>query len=238
MRNYGLIPFGSKQLLYSKLADKICSFIAEYKLEVGARIPSERALAARWGVSRASLREAIRELENQGVLTVEVGRGTFVSEGFKRTSMMITVVKKNFLELLEVKVVLERHIIQSLTKGISEEDLKELKRMGRELNESMESGVYDRELDQQFHKRILDSYENQEMASIIWRLISIFSEFDEKYFQSYEGFQEKYNQIALKTIPYHLEMAEAMEEKAEGKALEAYQKIIDLDLKMYEEALQ
>lgn len=238
MRNFGLIPYGSKQLLYSKLADKICGYITEEKLDVGARIPSERALAARWGVSRASLREAIRELENQGVLSVEVGRGTFVAEGFKRTSVMITVVKKNFLELLEVKAVLEQHIIQSLTRSLPREKLEELRVMAIELNESMESGIYARELDQEFHKKILDSYENQEMASIIWNLISIFAEFDGKYFQSYEGFQEKYNQIAMQTIPYHLEMVEAMLERNEEKAQEAYWKIIDLDQKMYEEALQ
>jgi GntR family transcriptional regulator of arabinose operon len=50
----------------------------------GARIPSERDLAERYGISRASVRESITELIQAGVLFRTVGKGTFVAEALPR----------------------------------------------------------------------------------------------------------------------------------------------------------
>lgn len=54
--------------------------IAEGKYRPGERFPSERALAERFAVSRASIREAVTQLLAEGFLFRTVGRGTFVSE--------------------------------------------------------------------------------------------------------------------------------------------------------------
>ncbi len=49
-------------------------------LRPGERLPSERELAERMGVSRPSLRDAIAELQEQGLLTAKAGSGIFVAE--------------------------------------------------------------------------------------------------------------------------------------------------------------
>ncbi len=49
-------------------------------LRPGERLPSERELAERMGVSRPSLREAISELQEQGLLTARAGSGIYVAE--------------------------------------------------------------------------------------------------------------------------------------------------------------
>ena len=64
----------NKRLLYSKLSDKIYQYIKDENLRPGDKLPGERKLAAEWKVSRPSLREAIRELENQGIVHAEVGK--------------------------------------------------------------------------------------------------------------------------------------------------------------------
>ncbi|MGY6547622.1 MAG: FCD domain-containing protein [Roseinatronobacter sp.] len=49
-------------------------------LRPGERLPAERELAEKLGVSRPSLREAIAELQNRGLLTARAGAGVFVAE--------------------------------------------------------------------------------------------------------------------------------------------------------------
>ena len=48
------------------------------ELREGAKLPSQRDLAVDFGVSRASIREALAQLEVSGKLKTEAGRGTFV----------------------------------------------------------------------------------------------------------------------------------------------------------------
>ena len=54
--------------------------IEEHRFQPGDRIPDERSLARELGVSRTSLREAIKTLVANGVLVIRRGVGTFVSE--------------------------------------------------------------------------------------------------------------------------------------------------------------
>lgn len=73
----GDIQFGSGQLLYTRIVDKICEYVKENEIAIGEKIPSERVLSNMLGVSRNSVREAIRELESKGIVQVQAGRGLF-----------------------------------------------------------------------------------------------------------------------------------------------------------------
>lgn len=57
--------------------------VVQKKYKTGDQLPNEIELAREFGVSRATLREAIRVLAVQGLLTVERGRGTFVNSEVK-----------------------------------------------------------------------------------------------------------------------------------------------------------
>jgi GntR family transcriptional repressor for pyruvate dehydrogenase complex len=61
------------------VARRISEMIASRNLGRGARLPSQRELSSEFGVSRASLREALLLLEAAGLLKTEPGRGTFVA---------------------------------------------------------------------------------------------------------------------------------------------------------------
>jgi len=63
----------------SQLKELLLRDIREGRFLPGCRIPSEREIAAKYGISRASVRESISELLNSGLLFRTVGRGTFVS---------------------------------------------------------------------------------------------------------------------------------------------------------------
>jgi GntR family transcriptional regulator, uxu operon transcriptional repressor len=66
--------------LYRVVADRIQALIRDERIRPGERLPSERDLAAKLSVSRASLREALIALELGGVIEVRGGSGVYVSD--------------------------------------------------------------------------------------------------------------------------------------------------------------
>lgn len=65
--------------MYIKIHNQIKREIEEKKYTVGERIPAERQLAARFNVSRMTLRQAIKTLEDEGILERRLGSGTYVA---------------------------------------------------------------------------------------------------------------------------------------------------------------
>jgi GntR family transcriptional regulator len=65
--------------LYRRLIDSLNARIVHGSLETGAQLPSERELSEQFGVSRATVRQALEQLSRAGRLTKIQGRGTFVS---------------------------------------------------------------------------------------------------------------------------------------------------------------
>lgn len=61
--------------LYEVIVEQLCSHIADNQMVPGDRLPAERELASKLGVSRASLSQALVALEVQGVLSVRHGDG-------------------------------------------------------------------------------------------------------------------------------------------------------------------
>ena len=94
----------SKDLLYVKIADAIHGYIRENNLKPGDRLPSERALSQQLGTGRHSVREALRVLENQGIIEVRMGAGTFVAEETQDNSLYMEFVKINYMEMLNMQL--------------------------------------------------------------------------------------------------------------------------------------
>jgi DNA-binding GntR family transcriptional regulator len=65
---------------YLQIEEELASQIEQGTLPPGHRLPPERELAARLGVSRMTFRQAMGRLERRGLITRIQGRGTFVSE--------------------------------------------------------------------------------------------------------------------------------------------------------------
>jgi GntR family transcriptional regulator, transcriptional repressor for pyruvate dehydrogenase complex len=67
---------------FEEIANQIRNELAQGRLAVGSKLPSERALAAQFGVSRNTLREALRSLEHAGLIRLAKGAtgGAFISQ--------------------------------------------------------------------------------------------------------------------------------------------------------------
>lgn len=64
--------------LYEVIVEQLCAYIEDNDLAEGDRLPAERDLAAKLGVSRASVSQALVALEVQGVLSVRHGDGAIL----------------------------------------------------------------------------------------------------------------------------------------------------------------
>jgi GntR family transcriptional regulator len=65
--------------LYVQAADYIAGQVASGALSVGDRLPAERDLAEQWGIAYQTVRRAMRELRERGLVTSVIGKGTFVT---------------------------------------------------------------------------------------------------------------------------------------------------------------
>ena len=65
--------------LYLQVKDKLSQEIEGKKYKYGEKLPSELELAAMFGVSRSTLREAVKLMAQEGLVTIKRGLGTFVT---------------------------------------------------------------------------------------------------------------------------------------------------------------
>ncbi|MEU1663522.1 winged helix-turn-helix domain-containing protein [Streptomyces sparsogenes] len=66
--------------VYMQVADHVAWQIRAGRLQPGARLAGERDLAQEYGVSVASVRRAVQELRDRGMVTTLPAKGTFVAE--------------------------------------------------------------------------------------------------------------------------------------------------------------
>ena len=114
--------------IQKSIISKIRDLINFKNLESGDRLPSERMLSDKFGVSRASIREAIRELEYYSVLNSVPQSGTFVAN-IGTIAMngivdnMLRLVDPDFKSLVETRILLELNTVNLAAKKRTLEDL-------------------------------------------------------------------------------------------------------------------
>jgi GntR family transcriptional regulator, transcriptional repressor for pyruvate dehydrogenase complex len=111
---------------------KIKAMIVSGELAPGQRLPPEKELGDRLGLSRSSLREAVKSLELIRVLDVRRGDGTYVTSLephllLEALSFVVDLHRdRTVLEIFEVRRVLEPHAAAATTLRITADELREL----------------------------------------------------------------------------------------------------------------
>ncbi len=132
--------------------------IASGELEPGQRFPPEADLCERLGVSRGSLREAVRMLDALGVIESRHGSGTYVSalepaNIIGALSLTVELMPFDaFIELYEVRRVLESHAASQAAARMTDAGAAELRDILDELE--AREGEQGTELDARFHETI------------------------------------------------------------------------------------
>ncbi|NUO56900.1 MAG: FadR family transcriptional regulator [Hamadaea sp.] len=158
--------------LTDEAIERIKEMIVSGELRPGGRLPKEADLAERLGLSRNSLREAVKALSLIRVLDVRQGDGTYVTS--LQPEVLLDTVgfiidfhrDDSVLDLLEVRRILESEATALAARHMTDEQLAEL---GKVI-EGMESAADINELieaDLDFHRRIAQGAGNPVLASLI-----------------------------------------------------------------------
>jgi GntR family transcriptional regulator, transcriptional repressor for pyruvate dehydrogenase complex len=156
---------------------KIKELISSGEFTAGSRLPTERELTQRFGVSRSSLREATRALALVGVLESRVGDGTYVPTlepellltGVGFVSDLVSV--DSLLEIHQVRRLLEPEATRLATPRLTDSDFERLADCLRRMEDADDAPAFI-EADTDFHKVILDACGNATLASLIENLSS------------------------------------------------------------------
>lgn len=156
---------------------KIKELISSGEFTAGARLPTERELTQRFGVSRSSLREAVRALALVGVLESRVGDGTYVTT--LEPDLLLTgigfvsdlVEAGSLLEIHRVRRILEPAATRLATPRLTDEDFERLRDCLHRMETATEMAAFI-EADTAFHRVILDACGNSALASLIQNLSS------------------------------------------------------------------
>lgn len=156
-----------------QIVQQILALLRSGKLGAGDRLPPERQLAEDFGVSRVTVRDALRVLEAQGLMTVKVGAsgGAFV------TAPSVSVLGDRLHDLLalstitpeevaEARLVMELGIVSLAVERATDDDLEALRAMCEAAEAALAAGRYDPQVANDFHGRLAIAAHNAAVTKI------------------------------------------------------------------------
>jgi GntR family transcriptional regulator, transcriptional repressor for pyruvate dehydrogenase complex len=140
------------------IVDQIKRLMREGKLVNGDHLPSERDLCQRFGVSRVTVREALRVLEANGLIEIRVGArgGAFVSSPTKERlgeglADLMTLTPLTAANVTEARSVIEVGILPLVVERATEQDVAALRRLVDEGYDALSRDAYTMSLSASFH---------------------------------------------------------------------------------------
>lgn len=144
------------------------------RLRPGDGLPSERELTERLGVSRVTVRDALRTLEATGLVEIRVGaRGgafvtapepEYVGEGLAN---MLLLSSRSPEDVTEARMIFELGAIPLVCERRTEEDLAALDDICAQSEDALKSGEYDPRLSADFHVRLASATHNTAIELIV-----------------------------------------------------------------------
>jgi GntR family transcriptional repressor for pyruvate dehydrogenase complex len=170
-----------------RVSDEILQQIREAvltgKFQIGDRLPNERTLAEQFVASRTSVREALRGLEQQGVIYTKKGvtGGAFVADLDHRLvsrslQTLFTLRKISINHIAEVRLIFEPEVARLAALRASHKDLEELEEVITTMNNAVESGKSPTSFDLKFHKLVARAADNPILEMLADSMLEVASQ--------------------------------------------------------------
>ena len=167
-----LSKIGQDGSLSDRVAEEVVRYIQDNRLKVGDRLPNETELAAALNVGRSTIREAMKQLANSNVVSIERGRGTFVKDrpgqvddplGFRFANDK----KKLLVDLIELRLIVEPPIAALAAERRTQEDILRIRDAQAEVERMVALGVNHGAADAHFHATVAEATQNSVSSSIV-----------------------------------------------------------------------
>lgn len=146
--------------IHYQVYEQIKALLLDGHWKIGEKIPSEAELCRMTGVSRVSVRTALKSLIAQGFLVSKQGEGTFVVDVSVDMNMdllvpIIGLDKKSILEVLEYRKILEIGIVPKIFENLTDDDLVYLEKNVQALEKLSDDQIgTNAEIDLAFHQKL------------------------------------------------------------------------------------
>ncbi len=145
-----------ERALYEQVAERLRARILAHTLSPGSWI-DEQALCAEYGISRTPLREALKVLAAEGLVTMKLRRGAYVTE----------VSERDLAEVFHLLALLESDAARVAAVKASAAELAELLAIHDELENTLDDRVRFFAANERFHMRLLEIADNRWRVQLV-----------------------------------------------------------------------
>lgn len=160
-----------RRSIWQDVASQVRKMIEDGTIGPGQKLPSERDMCQQFGVSRISLREALRALEREGFIEVQAGRGAFVRAHFDRERHVLETLigfsRESAEKVFELRMLFEPNLAGLAARGISCENLERLRETVERMRNHVENPEAAIQADSDFHKVLGESTSNPLVESLV-----------------------------------------------------------------------
>lgn len=162
------ISIDNHMTLREKIVETVRNAIVNGQLPAGTRV-AEPDLAGRFGISRTPIREAFRQLESEGFITVVPRKGAVVA----------SLSPQDVADFYDLKAVLEGYAARRAAEHLSEKDLLRMESLNRQMEAASQKRDLRRvlSLHNEFHDVFLAACGNEKLRSIVQMLVMQFQRF-------------------------------------------------------------
>lgn len=145
--------------LYEQVLDRLRAYAVDHELGAGDRLPPERELAQRLGVSRASVKQAVVVLEVQGLVETRHGGGTYLVQNTLDIEPVERLVerRRRLPDVLEAREALETKLAELAAERRTETDLTALHHALERMEAEIAEGGHGEEGDRLFHAAVTEA---------------------------------------------------------------------------------
>lgn len=153
--------------LYRQIADQLRGLIQRGEFAVGTRLPPERDLALKLGVSRPSVREALIALEVEGLVEVRMGSGIYV---MARDTNRRVETEHGPLEIIRARQLIESELAAVAARSEDRTLVPDLEETLRDMEADIAAKTLPIRGDRGFHLRIAQAAENSALLAVVTQL--------------------------------------------------------------------